>query len=97
MRYLKLNTAVLYGVACALMAFATQSYSCQAEVTGALRNASGNLIGTVKQKSSGKLEIRDCHGRLAGTYDQGTNTTRDAKGRLYGKGYLLPALVIHCG
>jgi hypothetical protein len=58
-----------------------------------LRDRNGKLIGRIREISGGKLEGRDASGRLKGTYDPRTNETRDAAGRLIGKGNQLSILV----
>lgn len=58
-----------------------------------LRDKLNRLIGTIKTRSDGKLEIRDNLGRLKGTYDPKRNETRDNLGRLVGKGNLLTSLL----
>ena len=57
-----------------------------------LRDPRGKLLGRIK-KVGGKLEIRDARGRLKGRYDPKTNETRDANGKLIGKGNLLATLL----
>ena len=58
-----------------------------------LRDASGRLLGIVRETISGKFEARDTSGRLRGTYNSKTNETRDPSGRLIGKGDLLSSLI----
>jgi hypothetical protein len=57
-----------------------------------LRDRNGRLVGTIKQVGA-RLEGRDAHSRLKGTYDPKTNETRDAHGRVVGKGNLLANLI----
>jgi hypothetical protein len=61
---------------------------------GVLRDRSGKLLGTIRRLPDGRLEARDRHGRLKGTYDPRTNQTRDSSGRFVGTGNLLAAFVI---
>jgi hypothetical protein len=58
-----------------------------------LRDRRGTLLGKIKTLSTGKLEIRDAHGVLRGTYDPKRDETRDARGKLVGKGNLLATLL----
>ena len=58
-----------------------------------LRDPHGKLLGKIRSASSGKLEGRDATGRLKGSYDPKSDTTRDATGKLVGKGNLLSMLV----
>ena len=58
-----------------------------------LRDNTGKLIGRIHTLSNDKLEIRNASGRKLGTYDPGTNQTRDHTGRLVGKGNLLTMLL----
>lgn len=58
-----------------------------------LKDRSGRLIGKIRERTDGRLEVRDAGGRLKGIYDPGNNTTKDAAGRLVGKGNLLTALL----
>ena len=80
-------------LACSMPNFETAAAH---EVNGDLKDASGRLLGRIKQRGSGMLEIRDKKNRLAGTYDFRSNATRDASGRLVGRGNLLSALVAGC-
>lgn len=58
-----------------------------------LRNAAGKLLGTIKVVSAIRWEARLANGKLVGTYDPKTDTTREASGRLVGKGNQLAALI----
>ena len=61
----------------------------------AVRDARGQIIGYIEAKPSvNKVEARDRHGRLLGTYDERADTTRDAHGRLLGSGNRLRALLV---
>lgn len=62
-------------------------------MTEDLRDKTGKLIGRIHTLSNNKLEIRNASGRKLGTYDPGTNQTRDHTGRLVGKGNLLTMLL----
>ncbi|MBI1824343.1 MAG: hypothetical protein HYR80_09565 [Nitrospirae bacterium] len=57
-----------------------------------LRDNAGRLIGKIRMTGI-KYEGRDAAGRLKGTYDPKSNDTRDASGKLFGKGNLLSALI----
>jgi hypothetical protein len=58
-----------------------------------LRDHKGTIIGTVEpQRLTGKVVARDARGILVGTYDPRLKETRDARGRVIGRGNLLGAL-----
>ena len=60
-----------------------------------LRDYRGTIIGTVEpQGLTGKVVARDARGILVGTYDSRLNETRDARGRVIGRGNLLGALLL---
>ena len=60
-----------------------------------LRDHRSAIIGTVEpQRLTGKLVARDARGVLVGTYDTRLNETRDARGRVIGRGNLLGALLL---
>ena len=59
-----------------------------------LRDEKGRLLGKIKELSSGKHEARNAKGSFCGTYDPKTNETRDARGRLVGKGDHLARLIV---
>jgi hypothetical protein len=53
------------------------------------------IIGIVEpQALTGRAVARDARGVLAGTYDPRLNETRDARGRVIGRGNLLGALLL---
>jgi hypothetical protein len=58
-----------------------------------LRDRSGRLLGKIRARGDGKLELRDPVGRLKGTYNPQNRQTRDRAGRLVGTGNLLAALL----
>jgi hypothetical protein len=58
-----------------------------------LRDRHNKLLGKIKTKSDGKLELRDSHNALKGTYDPKRDETRDSHNRLVGKGNLLTTLL----
>lgn len=58
-----------------------------------LRNANGNLRGTIDEDAAGVRTIRDANGRLLGQYKPYSQETRDANGRLVGKGDQLSSLL----
>lgn len=58
-----------------------------------LKDYLGRKIGTIETDSKGVQTLRDAIGRKQGTYDPKTNTTRDAIGRIVGKGNLLTTLL----
>jgi len=59
-----------------------------------LRNASGRLLGTIREASATRWEARLANGRLVGTFDPKANTTREANGKVFGKGNQLSALIL---
>ncbi len=60
-----------------------------------LRDHRGTIIGTVEpQRLTGKVVARDARGVVVGTYDPRLNETRDAHGRVIGRGNLLGALLL---
>ena len=60
-----------------------------------LRDHRGTIIGRVEtQHHTGKLVARDARGVVAGSYDLRSNETRDARGRVIGRGNLLGALLL---
>jgi hypothetical protein len=59
-----------------------------------LRNASGKLLGTIREASATRWEARLANGRLVGTFDPKSNVTREANGRAFGKGNQLSALIL---
>jgi hypothetical protein len=61
----------------------------------AVRDVRGQIIGYIEAKPSiSKVEARDRHGRLLGSYDERADTTRDARGHLLGRGNRLMALLV---
>jgi hypothetical protein len=60
-----------------------------------LHDPRGTIIGTVEpQRLTGKVFARDARGILVGAYDPRLNETRDAHGRVIGRGNLLGALLL---
>ena len=60
-----------------------------------LRDHRGTIIGTVEpQRKTGKVVARDAHGVVVGSYDRRLNETRNARGRVIGRGNLLGALLL---
>ena len=58
-----------------------------------LRDRNSFLIGKIKTRSDGKLELRDASSFYKGIYDPRTNDTRDANDKFVGKGNLLATLL----
>lgn len=58
-----------------------------------LRDRSNRLLGRIRQRPDGKLELRDVSNRLRGTYEPRSNETHDASNRLMGRGNLLTSLL----
>ena len=53
----------------------------------AVREVRGQIIGYIEAKPAvSKVEARDRHGRLLGSYDERADTRRDARGHLLGRG-----------
>ena len=60
-----------------------------------LRDHRGTIIGRVEtQHHTGKLVARDARGVVVGSYDPRLNETRDARGRVIGRGNVLGALLL---
>lgn len=60
-----------------------------------LRDHRGTIIGTVEpQRLTNKVVARDARGVVVGTYNPRLNETRDARGRVIGRGNLLGALLL---
>ena len=60
-----------------------------------LRDNRGTIIGTLEpQRVTGKVIARDARGVVVGSYDPRLNETRDARGRVVGRGNLLGALLL---
>lgn len=58
-----------------------------------LRDPLGQILGTIESDSKGNLKLKDYVGKLLGTYDKRTNTTRNYLGQLVGTGNLLTTLL----
>ena len=58
-----------------------------------VRDRSNRLLGW-RQENGNRIEGRDAGGMLRGWYDPRQNETRDACGRLVGKGDILAALIV---
>jgi hypothetical protein len=52
------------------------------------------LLGTIREASATRWEARLANGRLVGTFDPKANTTREANGKVFGKGNQLSALIL---
>ncbi len=60
-----------------------------------LRDHRGTIIGAVEpQRLTSKWIARDAHGVVLGSFDPRLNETRDAHGRVIGRGNLLGALFL---
>jgi hypothetical protein len=60
-----------------------------------LRDHKGIIIGTLaSQRLTGKVIARSPNGIVVGVYDARSNETRDAHGRVVGRGNLLGALLL---
>lgn len=58
-----------------------------------LRDRANKVIGYIKAKSNGELELRDSKYVVKGYYDPKTNVTRDAKYQRVGSGNILTTLL----
>jgi hypothetical protein len=58
-----------------------------------LRDRHNKLLGKIKTRSDGKLELRDSHNAMKGIYDPKRDQTRDSHNNLVGKGNLLATLL----
>ena len=58
-----------------------------------LRDRNNRLIGKIRTRSDGKLELRDPFDFFKGIYDPKTNETRDKDSMFVGKGNLLTTLL----
>ena len=58
-----------------------------------LRDRNNKLIGKIRTRSDGKLELVDPFNFLKGIYDPKSNETRDRDLRFVGKGNLLTTLL----
>jgi hypothetical protein len=59
-----------------------------------LRDSNGRLIGWREEGMVGRINGRNDAGRLVGWFDPARNETRDANGRLVGRGDLLATLML---
>jgi hypothetical protein len=60
-----------------------------------VRDVRGQIIGYIEHKPSvSRVEARDRHGHLLGSYDERADTTRDARGHPLGRGNRLMALLV---
>ena len=59
-----------------------------------LRDRRGAIVGRIERQSlTGRFVARDPHGVLVGSFDPRSNETRDAGGRVIGRGNLLGVLL----
>ena len=58
-----------------------------------IRDRHNKLLGTIKTRSDGKLEIRDSHNQMLGIYDPKKNETRDSHNSLVAKGNVLSSFL----
>lgn len=54
-----------------------------------LKDKNGRLLGVIKVKNDGVMEIRNKNGFYLGKYNPKTNTTYDRNGNIIGRGNLL--------
>ncbi len=60
-----------------------------------LRDQRGTILGALeRQRLTGKVIARRPNGIVVGVYDPRSNETRDAHGRVIGRGNLLGALLL---
>ena len=57
-----------------------------------LRDRNGRYLGRVDDRGT-DLVLFDAMGHVVGSYNKNTDTTYDGLGRVFGTGYLLPALL----
>ncbi|WP_460452340.1 hypothetical protein [Alsobacter sp. SYSU BS001988] len=63
--------------------------------TNVIRDQRGVVIGRLEpQRLTGKTVARDRRGRILGSFDPREGLTRDAVGRVLGRGNLLPGLIL---
>lgn len=60
-----------------------------------IKDFSGRIIGSVETDNKGNQRVRDFHGKVLGTYDARTNTTRDFYGRVVFRGNQVRMLLSH--
>ena len=66
-----------------------------AQAPEVLRDYRGTILGRIEnQRLTGKLVARDARGVIVGSYDSRSDDTRDAHGRVVGRGNLLGALIL---
>lgn len=59
-----------------------------------LRDGRGTVIGVLERQGLvDKVLLRDARGTILGSYEARSNTTRDASGKIIGKGNLLMILI----
>ena len=61
--------------------------------TQSLKNQLGQVIAKIDTDSSGVMTIKTFTGKVLGTYDPKSNTTRNYLGQLIGTGNLLATLI----
>ncbi len=60
-----------------------------------LRDRRGVVVGVYeRQRLTGKLIARNAQGIVVGSFDPRSNETRDARGRVIGRGNVLPSLLL---
>lgn len=60
-----------------------------------VRDRAGRTLGWYEDNGvSGKIAVRDASGRWLASYDQRRDETRDAAGRLVGRGNLLASFLV---
>ncbi|ACL63280.1 hypothetical protein [Methylobacterium nodulans] len=60
-----------------------------------IRDRHGHVLGTIEQQPlTGRSLARDAHGVIVAVYDERSDTTRDARGVLIGRGNRLAAFLV---
>jgi hypothetical protein len=58
-----------------------------------LKDAKGNILGSIETGPDGSQVLRDADGRIRGYYDPATDHTRGPDKRILAKGNLLSTLI----
>jgi hypothetical protein len=61
--------------------------------TELLKDAYGNILGSIETNSDGSQVLRDANGKIRGYYDPTTDHTRGPDQRILAKGNLLTTLI----
>ncbi|HEY6282278.1 MAG TPA: hypothetical protein VIW72_10915 [Burkholderiales bacterium] len=61
--------------------------------TETLKDANGNILGSIENADDGTQVLRDVHGKIKGFYDPSTDHTRGPDKQILAKGNTLRQLV----